>query len=149
MAYTYDRLLQLDDIGRVFTFKSATYISGGQLVGLCSGTDVAQSGGTPFAGWTFDKVLVSPGSCTTLNYIGIALTNTGSLKPVAVAMEGIYVLLAAATTIGGAWVAPIGGGGSSFVTPWTGSATTISATPIGKALSNATANTGYCLVKLI
>jgi hypothetical protein len=148
MAYAYDRLLQLDDIGRVFTFKSATYISGGQLVGLVSGTDIAQSGGTPFAGWSYDKILVSPGSVGTTNYIGIALTNTGSLQPVAVAMEGIYVLRAGATTVGGNLVG-VTATGSSFVSPWNQSGTTITTTPVGKALSNATAETGYCLVKLI
>jgi len=149
MAYTYDRLLQLDDIGRVFTFKSATYISGGMLVGFVSGTDVATSGGTPFGGWTYDKILVSPGSVDTTNFIGIALTNTGSLKPCAVAMEGIYVLQAGATAVTAGNIVGIAATGSPHVIPWNQSGTTITNTPVGKALSSATANTGYCLVKLI
>ena len=148
MAYTYDRLLQLDDIGRVFTFKAAAAVTNGQLVGLCSGTDVATSGGTPFAGWTYDKILVSPGSVSPTNYIGIALTSAAINTPVAVAMEGIYVLLAGATTVGGNIVG-VTAAGSSFVSPWNQSGTTITNTPVGKALSNATAVTGYCLVKLI
>jgi hypothetical protein len=149
MAYVYDRLLQLDDVGRVFTFKSATYISGGQLVGLVSGTDVITSGATPYAGWTFDKVLVSPGSIATTNYIGIALTSAGSLLPVAVAMEGIYALQAGATAVVGGNIVGIAAAGSSHIIPWNQSGTTITNTPVGKALSNATANTGFALVKLI
>ena len=144
----YDRLVMLDDIGRVFTFKSGRVISGGFLVGFSSGLDIVTSGGN-FGGYVFSEVLVDAGSVGSANFIGIALQTVGSELPVAVLMEGIFVLPAGATNvIGGQTVQPDLGAGTQSIVNCQATNTLGSAMQIGRALSSATASTGFCIVKL-
>ena len=150
---TYDRLVMLDDIGRVFTFKSGRVISGGFLVGFSSGTDIVSSGGN-FGGYGFGDVLVDAGSCGSANYIGIALQTVGSEKPIAVAMDGIFVLPAGPRGINGGTLVGITSGttyGSVTPVPVESTLTTEAGSIfglVGRALSTATANTGFAIVKL-
>ena len=151
---TYDRLVMLDEIGRVFTFKAGRIISGGFLVGFSSGTDIVTSGGN-FGGYSFGDILVDAGSCGSSNVVGIALQTVGSEQPVAVMMEGIFVLPAGPRGVtGGTGVVVSSGTTYGSVTPVP--VDTILATEagsllgglIGRALSSATANTGFAIVKL-
>ena len=150
---TYDRLVMLDDIGRIFTFKSGRIISGGFLVGFSSGTDIVASGGN-FGGWVYSDILVDAGSCGSANVIGIALNTVGSEQPVAVAMEGIFVLPAGPRGInGGTLVAVSSGTTYGSVTPVPVESTLATEGGsilglIGRALSTATANTGFAVVKI-
>ena len=135
----YDRLVMLDDVGKVFTFRAGRVISGGFLVGWSTGEDIVTSGGN-FGGYAWNDVTVDVGSVATNNFVGIALSTAESGTEVAVAMEGVYVLPAGDGGITAGAYVQVDGAGSSFVDVATGSAYWA-----GKALSKATANTGFAL----
>jgi hypothetical protein len=144
----YDRLLPLNDDSKAFTFKAGRVISGGQLVGFSSGTDVCASGGN-FAGYAFGDILVDSGSVGSQNFVGIAMQTVAANDPVNVLMEGMYVLPVGANAIVGGELLTVIGNGSNFVGPYTGSDAAFKGTIVGRALSAGTANTGFVLVKLI
>ena len=135
----YDRLVMLDDIGRRFTFRAGRIVSGGFLVGFSSGTDIVGSGGV-FGGLAFNDILIDAGSVGVSNFVGIALQTGSNGDPIPVAFEGVFVLPAGSVVTGGAYV-QVTATGSNFVQSGT-------TNDIGRALSSATAETGFCIVRL-
>jgi hypothetical protein len=145
----YDRLVMIDDCaeGDILTFRCGRTISGGFLVGFSSGTDLFSSGGN-FGGYAYTKLYVDAGSVGSANFIGIALTNGSAGDPIAVKMNGIFVLPSAgAGCTGGMPVQVVGQTGSPNVEN-IGSSSAVVQFPIGRALSTATATTGFALVRL-
>ena len=140
----YDRLVMLDDIGRRFTFRAGRIVSGGFLVGFSSGTDIVGSGGV-FGGLAFNDILIDAGSVSPTNFVGIALQTGSNGDPIPVAFEGVFVLpVGVDGTVGGDTVG-IAGAGSNFIR----SNGTNGSNYIGRALSAASANTGFAIVRLI
>lgn len=140
----YDRLVMLDDLGKTFTAKAAATISGGTLVAWTSGADVVGSGGASYA---WDDIVVAPTDTVGMAF-GIALTTATSGNEVAFAMKGVYILPCGSTAIssGGFVVADAGYG--NMVLPITGSAAGNLYRGIGRALTAATALTGFTIVAL-
>jgi predicted RecA/RadA family phage recombinase len=138
----YDRLVMLDDIGKVFTFKAGRIISGGFLVGFSSGTDIVSSGGN-FGGLAFSDIIVDAGSVGPFNFIGIALTTGSNGAAIAVATQGVFVLQAATAGVTGGKNVTVTGTGSNFITAAAGSDHAI-----GRAYSTATLDTGFAVVRL-
>lgn len=144
----YDRLVMLDDCseGDCFTFKAGRVISGGFLVGFSSGTDIVTSGGN-FGGYAWDDVLVDAGSVGSANFMGIALQTVATGKPVAVKMNGIFVLAAGSAGVTGGYgvqVAAMQG----YQAVENGLAGSQYHMLIGRALSTGTAQTGFAIVRL-
>jgi len=142
----YDRLLLLDDEAKRFTAKAAGTISGGDLVSWNSGTDVV---GSDLSTYSWDDIAVvkcdDPDNC-----IGIALQDASSGAAVPIAHTGIYILPAGSNTVSGGWPVHACGYGNmveSFpMNRETGSG--LQYVPIGRALSQATALTGFAIIRL-
>ncbi len=140
---TYDRMVILDDIGRSFTAKAQETISGGQLVSFASGTDVAGSVATTYA---WDDITVKLTDSTS-NCVGIAQDTVTSGTEVKVYTQGLFVLPAGSNPCsGGELVIPSGYG--SMVERQPAGSVAQNPMAVGRALTNATALTGYAITRL-
>jgi len=140
----YDRLLMLDDMGRTFSAKAAGTISGGDLITWTSGADVVGSGTSTYA---YEDIVVKKTDTAGMAF-GIALTTATSGNEVAFATQGTYILPCGSTAItsGGFVVADAGYG--NMVLPITGSAAGNLYRGIGRAITAATALTGFSIVSV-
>ena len=135
---TYDQLVMIDDIGRTYTAKAASVVSGGFLVGFNSGTDCVGSVSNTIA-WDDIAVDASP---STTDCVGIALWTAESGSEVAIATEGIFVLPAGSTAVTGGTAVTAAGYENMVGT------TSTAAETIGRGITAATAQTGFAIVKL-
>mgnify|MGYP007071617755 CR=1 FL=1 len=143
----YDRLVMLDDLGKTFTAKANATISGGTIVSWASGGNAADVVGSGATGYAWDDVVVGPAD--TQGYaLGIALTTATSGNEVAFAMKGMYILPCGSTAISSGGVVVDFAGYGNAVLPITGSAAGCSYRGIGRALTAATAVTGFTIVAL-
>lgn len=145
----YDRLVILDEQARIFTAKAAGVVSGGDLVEWNSGTDVVGSVSNTYA-WNDIAVIKHSGAAAALgnnNVVGVAMYTAASGTEVAVITEGIVVLPAGSNGVtGGAPVIAAGYLNSVEYADPSGAALHVAT--IGRALSAATAQTGFAIVKL-
>ena len=100
----------VNDFGlpKVISAYARLPITGGQLV-VASGTgrDVVSSGADSFA--TTDIVVAGSSNLVSGTYFtGVALATAASGAPVAVAVEGVFILNCGSDTEGGVTIAPIG-----------------------------------------
>uniref|UniRef100_A0A6H1ZMN7 Uncharacterized protein n=1 Tax=viral metagenome TaxID=1070528 RepID=A0A6H1ZMN7_9ZZZZ len=140
----YDRLLMLDDIGTKFTVKAAGTISGGDLVGWTSGTDVVGSGTSTYA-WDDISVAITD---TAGMAMGIALTTATSGNEVTIATQGTFILPCGSTAISSGGWAVYDAGYGNMVVPITGSAAGNLYRGIGRAWTASTALTGFTVVNV-
>jgi len=142
---TYDRLLMLNDESKGFTAKAAGDISGGFLVKFNSGVDAL---GSDVSTYAWDDISVS--ACDdTDNCVGIALDAAASGAEVAIAAAGIFILPAGSSAVSGGFAIESAGYDNMVITSLpAGEGSGLQRAPIGRALTNATALTGYALVRL-
>jgi len=144
----YDRLVLLDTEAKAFTAKAAGTISGGDLVMWFSGTDAVGSAVTTYAAGDI-AVVVASGTAATAHetVIGVAQQTVTSGLFVNVLQQGIVVLPAGSNGVsGGAPVSFVGYANCVERMP-TGSLA-VAATPIGRALTTASAAGTFAVVRL-
>lgn len=117
--------------GRVFS----NAISGGQMVTVSGLVNVVSSGLDSFV--TSDLQFVAGTTVSGANFVGIALGTAGSNQPLAVAVEGLFILQAATIVSGGTVVAAIGDNSVA--------STILAGHGIGRALTNA-GSEGFAVV---
>jgi len=141
----YDRLLMLDDEAKKFTAKAAGTISGGFLVKFNSGVD---SVGSDVSTYKWDDIAVS--TCdSTDNVMGIALDTVTSGQAVAVAQTGIFILPAGSSAVSGGYAVESAGYGNMVITSLVeGVGSGLQRAPIGRAFTDASALTGFAIVRL-
>jgi len=138
----YDRLLMLDDEAKKFTAKAAGTISGGFLVKWNSGTDSVGSDSSTYA---WNDIAVS--ACdSTNNVVGIALQTATSGQAVAIAQTGVFILPAGSAAISGGFPITSAGYGNMAVA-WDPASSGLTSV-IGRAFTEATALTGFAIVRL-
>lgn len=144
----YDRLLPIDLHGQIISVKAAGTISGGDLLQWVSGATSVNGVGSNLSTYAgLEPCVIQHADTTGEQFCGIALTTTTSGLSVAVALEGIYILPAGSNGVsGGMPVSPVGYANCVERTP-TGSVALRQA-PIGRALTAATANGQFAIVKL-
>ena len=134
----------LDDQARSFTAKAAGVISGGFLVSFNSGVDCV---GSDISTYAWDDLSVT--ACdSTDNVLGIALTSPASGAEVAIAQTGIFLLLAGLAAVSGGFPIESQGYENMVITSLPLDGSGLQRAPIGRALTNATALTGFALVRL-
>lgn len=139
---TYDQLILIDEQGRDFDAKATATISGGFLVGWSSGTDCVGSTLDTYA--SPSEICVEPCDTTT-NCMGIAANTVTSGQIVKIFTRGKFILPAGSTAVtGGVRVSPAGY--ENMVIP--ASDLVKSGASIGRALTAATALTGFAVVML-
>ncbi len=143
---TYDRLLMIDDIGKRFTAKANATISGGFLVKWASGTD---SVGSDLSTYAWDDITVDV--CDSVdNCVGVAMDTRTSGLLISIATDGIFILPAGSAVISGGF--PVMSSGYANMVQGIAMNRAVGSgiqnTSIGRALTSATALTGYAVVKL-
>lgn len=140
---SYDRkVMPYDEPKCTITVKALATISGGDLVQWASGTDCAGSDASTYA--TSDicvKKCDTPWNC-----IGIAMDTVTSGQLVAISLDGVFSLPAGSTAVT-ANEQVVAAGYGNMVNGISDDASGLQA-PIGRALSSATALTGFAWVKL-
>lgn len=140
MTNTLREVLGATDEGRLTAYAAAV-VSGGYLLKSNGGTDVVTASGAISLA---DGDFVVARADGTQNCVGIALGDAASGAAVAVAFNGVYILQAGSTAVSGGFpVIPAGYNDMVML-----SVTMGSVAPIGRALTTATALTGYALVKV-
>jgi predicted RecA/RadA family phage recombinase len=140
---SYDRLVMpFDEPKCVITVKAAGTVSGGDLVMWNSGTDCVGSDISTYASSDIAVVQCS----TKWNCIGIALDTVTSGQIVAIALDGIFILPAGSTAVT-ANENVVAAGYGNMVDGISDDASGLQS-PIGRALTSATALTGFAIVKL-
>ena len=142
MAYNSLRLL--DDEARKVTVKAAGDISGGDLVKWASGTDVVGSGNTTYA---WNDIAVSTCDSTT-NCMGLAQDSVSSGGEVTVIQQALVILPAGSNAISGGDLVQAAGYGNGMVDRVPAGSQANNPHPVGRALTKATALTGFALVRL-
>ena len=140
----YDKLVLLDDIGRIATGRAANTVSGGDLLGFASGLDVVGSVQGTFA---WNDLYVLPGSADGTNFVGVALQSAASGNEVSFFMQGLVVLPAGSAAVSGG-MPVIAAGYGNMVVGVVGSNAGMAYRGIGRALTGATALTGFAIVRL-
>lgn len=134
----------LDDQARSFTAKAAGVINGGFLVSFNSGVDCV---GSDISTYAWDDISVT--ACdSTDNVLGIALTSAASGAEVAIAQTGIFILPAGSAAVSGGFPIESQGYENMVITSLPLDGSGLQRAPIGRALTNATALTGFALVRL-
>ena len=139
----YDKLVLLDDAGRIITARAADIVSGGDLLGFASGLDVVGSVQGNFA---WNDLFVLPGSTLATQCVGIALQSAASGTEVPVLMQGTVVLPAGSAAVSGGMPVMSAGYGN-MVIGVVGSNAGMVYRGIGRALTGATALTGFAIVR--
>lgn len=140
----YDSLVLLDDEAKKITVKAAGTVSGGDLVKWASGTDVAGSGATTYA---WDDIAATVCDSTT-NCLGIAQDTVTSGNELTVIQQALVILPAGSSAISGGDLVEPAGYGNAMVNRVAAGSQTNNPHPIGRALTKATALTGFALVRL-
>jgi predicted RecA/RadA family phage recombinase len=145
---TYDKMLAIDTQGIFFTVKAAGTVSGGDLLQWVSGATSVNAVGSVMSTYAgTEPCVIQHADTTGEQFCGIALNPVTSGLTVAVALEGIYILPAGSNGVsGGMPVSPVGYANCVERTP-TGSVA-LRQQPIGRALTAATANGQFAIVKL-
>ncbi|MFB6089352.1 MAG: hypothetical protein ABEK36_06240 [Candidatus Aenigmatarchaeota archaeon] len=134
-------LLQLTDIGRTFTGRCTSTVSGGMLLKWNGSKDAVTSSG----GYDDSDIKVEQTDSET-NCVGIALFDAGSNENVSFSMQGLYILQAGSGAVsGGMPVYPVGYSDMVSAVPLLHAGSYF---PIGRALTDATPLTGYAIVRI-
>lgn len=131
---------------RIFTAKAREVISGGQLVNISGASNDVGSQISSFA----DGDLQVAGAIDARLCNGIALNNAGSNELVSFATRGAYLCNAHAIVSGGAQVGHNASGGvGNILNAGSVPVTTMSPTPIGRALTTSASGTNlYAMIDL-
>jgi len=140
---SYDRLVMpFDEPKCTITVKAAGTVSGGDLVEWLSGTDCVGSDSSTYASSD-----IAVRKCQTAwNCIGIAMDTATSGNLVAISLDGIFILPAGSTDVT-ANESVVAAGYGNMVNGISDDASGLQS-PIGRALTSATALTGFAIVKL-
>lgn len=138
---SYDKLVMIDDNGNQITGKCAASLSGGDLLGMYSATQ--DKVGSNIDTYAWDDIIVEKVDSMGDNCVGLAQQNTDSGGAVALFGRGYFILPAGSAAVSGGQAVMAAGYGN-MVIPWIYS----SGAPIGRALSDATALTGFAIVRL-
>lgn len=140
----YDSLLILDQECKAFTAKAAGNISGGDLLKWNSGTDVVGSGTADYA---WNDIAVSVCDSTT-NCVGIAQDSAASGGDITVLTQAFVILPAGSSGVSGGDLVEPAGYGNAMVNRVPAGSQANNPHPIGRALTKATALTGFAIVRL-
>lgn len=144
----YYQAVVLDDLGFVVTAQAGGVISGGNLVMYQSTNVTLGSDASAYTGKTIG-ILKASGTAATAHetVVGMALYNAGSGSGIAILQQGVVILPTGSNGVsGGAPVSFMGYADCIERTP-TGSLA-VTAYPIGRALTGATAEGSFVLVRL-
>ncbi len=135
------------DNPRTFSARARIVISGGDIVVSSGAATNFSSGADSFITSDLVMTLVSGASATgDIRFAnGIALNTVGSNGIVSVATRGAYIVRSASPTSGGAIVSVVSGTGGQGVKS-TGFTSSVSGTPVGRAMSAAGSGTNRYLV---
>lgn len=141
----YDGVLMLQDTNGPFTAMAGAAIQSGWIVKAISSDDVVVSGTSSYA--TSD--IIVDVTSDSLSNVGIALTSAASGAEITILREGIYILPAGSGAVTSGYEVTSDGYGSGTTLAAMVSDNTIGTdSPIGHALTGASAVTKYCIVAL-
>ena len=140
---TYDRLVMIDDEGDVYSAKAFQTVSGGDLVAWASGTSCV---GSDISTYVVGDISVQK-TATALQCVGVALQTTASGGTVAVATKGLFILPAGSGGVSGG-LPVYAAGYENMVIGITGSLDGSGYRGIGRAITTATSQTGFAVVRL-
>ncbi len=135
------------DNPRTFSARARMVISGGDFVVSSGAATNLSSGADSFVTADLVMTLVSGAAATgDIRFAnGIALNTVGSNGVVTFATRGAYIVRSASPTSGGAIVSPVSGTGGQGVKA-TGFTSSVSGTPVGRAVSAAGSGTNRFLL---
>ncbi len=144
----YYKAVILDDYALKFTAQAGGVVSGGDLVMYTSTNVTLGSDASAYTGKTIG-ILKASGTAATAHEstFGMALANAGSASGVAVLSQGLVILPAGSNGVSGGQPVVFVGYANMVEKIGTGSLAA-TAYPIGRALTGATDNTGFVLVRL-
>jgi predicted RecA/RadA family phage recombinase len=145
---TYDRLELIDQAGIFLTVKAAGTVSGDDLLQWVSGATSINAVGSNMSTYAGNEPCVIQNADTTgEQFMGIALQTATSGQLVAVALEGIFIFPAGSSGVSGGMPVIPTGYANCIHRISTGSVA-LRLYPIGRALTSATAEGQFAIVKL-
>ncbi len=144
----YDKLLMIDEVGRIFTAKAAGSITAGDLVMWASGADCVGSGNSTY-NWDDVAILRASGTAGTAHEstLGISLGTGNSGTELAIAMQGLFILPAGSNGVSGGQPVVFVGYSNCVEKIGTGSLAAANY-PIGRALTGASSEANLALIRL-